>query len=265
MNQETVQTSPPTMRAMLPHRRARSLTRVFLQEGWKGGCRVALGERRRPVGVLAEAAAPWGDEAYRDAILEHLGAVRDRVLDNAGVSGGETVLDVGCGDGLVGFGALPRVGESGRVIFSDVSEELLETCREIAAGDARCEFAQGSATQLPLADGSVDVATTRSVLIYVAEKERAVAELHRVLRPGGRLSLFEPINSFAYPQPRGRFGWEAYMDSSPNPLAQTLREAVTDALTPEEAERFLAHLRAELEAGRGVDRFAAAYLWAVKR
>ena len=53
----------------------------------------------------------------------------------------------------------------------------------------------------PIADESVDVVTTRSVVIYVTEKQRAFDEFHRVLRPGGRLSMFEPINSFAFPEP----------------------------------------------------------------
>ncbi len=52
-----------------------------------------------------------------------------------------------------------------------------------------------------LPDSSVDVVTTRSVLIYVADKRRAIREFHRVLKPGGRISIYEPINRFAHPQP----------------------------------------------------------------
>ncbi len=54
-------------------------------------------------------------------------------------------------------------------------------------------------------DVSVDVVTTRSVLIYVAEKARAFSAMHRVLRPGGRISLFEPINRLMFPEPDDRF------------------------------------------------------------
>jgi SAM-dependent methyltransferase len=56
-----------------------------------------------------------------------------------------------------------------------------------------------------IADGSVDVVSTRSVLIYVNQKDRAFAEFFRVLRPAGRISIGEPINRFSYPEPRGRF------------------------------------------------------------
>ena len=259
-------------------------------------------------------------------MLEHLTKTRDRVLDNARIEEGDVVLDVGCGDGLIAFGALER--GPARVIFSDVSEELLDVCRRIADGDSRCEFVVGSATDLPLPDESVDVLTTRSVVIFVRDKQRAFDEFFRVLRPGGRLSIFEPINSYEFPQPPERFisydvtpvreladkvkafyrervddstlvdfderdlvgfveragfsefhltyeihvepaervaNWAARERSSGNPLSPTLGEAIDTALTPEEATHFRAHLRAEDDAGRGVDRSAAAYLWAVKR
>jgi len=60
----------------------------------------------------------------------------------------------------------------------------------------RCEFVHASAEDLSvLEDASVDVVTTRSVLIYVPDKRRTFEEFHRVLKPGGRLSIFEPINN----------------------------------------------------------------------
>jgi len=146
------------------------------------------------------------------------------VLENAEIREGDVVLDVGTGDGLIGFGALEFVGGSGRVIFSDVSEDLLDECRriadELAAAD-RCEFLRASADDLPLPDASVDVATTRSVLIYLMNKRPAFVELHRVLRPGGRLSIFEPINVFGNETWRERY-WG--LDVSPvEHLAEKVR------------------------------------------
>ena len=150
-----------------------------------------------------------GDTDYERTILEQLAGVRDRVLDNARLEAGETLLDVGCGNGLIGFGALERGAE---VVFSDVSDALLDDCRTLAANAGvldRCRFANARADDLAgIADASVDVVTTRSVLIYVEDKERAFAEFHRVLRPGGRVSIFEPINRFGREKRGACWGYE---------------------------------------------------------
>ncbi len=138
-------------------------------------------------------------EAVRRAMLERLAPVRDRVLDAAAVGPGDVVLDVGCGDGLVGLGALERGAD---VVFSDVSEACLDDCRAVAGDRAR--YLLASATDL--GDLDVDVVTTRSVLIYVADKRAAFAEFFRVLRQGGRLSIFEPINSFGVEERRRTYG-----------------------------------------------------------
>jgi arsenite methyltransferase len=140
-----------------------------------------------------------GDPAARERLLtELLYPVRDTVLDKAKLQAGDTVLDVGTGDGLIAFGALNRLGPSGRVIFSDISQDLLDHCRAGAAAEGdlgRCRFVLAAADSLTgIADASVDVVTTRSVLIYVKDKAAALREFYRVLRPGGRISVFEPIN-----------------------------------------------------------------------
>jgi arsenite methyltransferase len=139
-----------------------------------------------------------GDTAVRDQMLVNLGVIRDRVLDGLGpVPEGATLLDVGCGDGLIGFGALARFPGC-HVIFSDISEANLHVCRDGAAAAGvvdRCTFLNADATELAgVADRSVDAVTTRSVLIYIADKAAAFRAFARVLRPGGRLSLFEPVS-----------------------------------------------------------------------
>lgn len=277
-----------------------------------------------------------GDEEDLKATMDFLRPIRDRVLRGAGLPEGETLLDVGAGDGLIAFGALDLLGAEGRVVFSDVSQDLLDHSRTLAeemevAG--RCEFVLAPADDLDdIEDDSVDAVTTRSVLIYVDDKRRAFEEFYRVLGPGGRLSIFEPINTFAYPEPshlfqgfdvtpiqdlarkvravyeaiqpydtdpmlnfderdlfdlaeaagfeqvyldyeaeltsgKPRWGitdWEQLLRVSGNPKIPTLGEAMNEALTPEEAERFAAHLRPLVEQSRRKGKYACVYLRAVK-
>jgi ubiquinone/menaquinone biosynthesis C-methylase UbiE len=152
----------------------------------------------------------YGDDpSWKERTLAKLEPVRDRVLDLAELSPGETVLDVGTGEGLIAFGALERIAPGGRVIFSDVSQPLLDQCREIAEEldvSERCTFVEASAENLSAIESeSVDVVTTRSVLIYFRDKAAALREFFRVLRPGGRIASFEPINSFGHPRPEHLF------------------------------------------------------------
>jgi arsenite methyltransferase len=145
-----------------------------------------------------------GDPAEMKAALDFLYPIRDKVLENARLAENEVLLDVGCGDGLIAFGALEKVKTS-RCIFSDISQDLLDhvgtLAREMGVLD-RCRFVRASADDLSaLEAASVDVVTTRSVLIYVAAKQQAFDEFYRVLKPQGRLSIFEPINRFYWPEP----------------------------------------------------------------
>jgi arsenite methyltransferase len=149
-----------------------------------------------------------GDPRQRSVTLRRLAPIRDRVLAHAEPLAGATLLDVGTGDGLIGVGALDRVGPAGRVVFSDVSAALLDASRR--AVDARglldrASFVVARAEDLAgIPDRSVDVITARSVLIYVADKAGAFAAMRRALRPGGRISLFEPVNRLMFPEPADR-------------------------------------------------------------
>lgn len=140
-----------------------------------------------------------GDEGALQRLLSFLEPIRDRVIAAAGIGLRSMVVDVGCGDGLLGFAAAGLVGEMGRVTFLDISPEMLDRCRQIASEldlTDRCRFVHGSAESLDeIRDESIDAVLTRSVLIYVEDKARAFEEFHRILKPGGRISLFEPINS----------------------------------------------------------------------
>ena len=271
------------------------------------------------------------DDEQRTQALSYLAPVRDRVLDNARAAPGEVLLDVGAGDGLIAFGAMERVQPGGRVIFSDISEDLIDHARatvEDLGFVNQISFLASSAEDLAIEGASVDVVTTRSVLIYVTDKAKAFVEFARVLRPGGRLSIFEPINNY-FPVSADEFwgyeakpvsdlvrkvheyegwtasnaedpmmnftdkdlvryaeeagfaeiglelkvevkpstwvvDWDRLLNTSPNPNAHTLGEALEGALTTEERERLAAHIRPLADAGTAVRRSAEAYLTASK-
>lgn len=180
-----------------------------------------------------------GDPAFRAEVLARLAETRDRVLDRAELREGETLLDVGCGEGLIGFGALER--GAGSVIFSDISTDLLDFCREAAAELGvleRCRFVEASADDLAsIEDESVDVVTTRSVLIYVKEKAAAFGEFARVLRRGGRISLWEPINRFGSAERRGS-GFVGYPLDGVDEIVAKLRAPI-DELQPPDTDPML--------------------------
>jgi ubiquinone/menaquinone biosynthesis C-methylase UbiE len=121
------------------------------------------------------------DPEELEQMLACLSPIRDRVLDHARLREGETVLDVGCSDGLIAFGALDRVGPSGAVIFSAISQDLLDHCQRLATQMGvldRCRFLRADTEDLTaIAEVTVDAVTTRSVLIYVADKPRAFGVL----------------------------------------------------------------------------------------
>lgn len=151
----------------------------------------------------------FGGNAERmKKMFDFLHPIRDKVLSHIHLEQNGTLLDVGCGDGLIAFGALEKF-ETCQVIFSDISEDLLghvgALAQEMNVQD-RCRFVQASADDLStLESDSVDAVTTRSVLIYVSAKQKVFDEFHRVLKAGGELSIFEPINRFSFPGPPNQF------------------------------------------------------------
>lgn len=137
------------------------------------------------------------DPQWERAVQQNFERYADRVIENARLSPGMQLLDVGTGDGVVGFRAIHRFGSTLRVQMTDISERMLRHAEQRAVElgiRGQCTFLQCEADRLEgIADGTVDVVTTRAVLAYVADKGAALREFLRVLRPGGRISLAEPI------------------------------------------------------------------------
>jgi ubiquinone/menaquinone biosynthesis C-methylase UbiE len=104
---------------------------------------------------------------------------------------GERILDVGCGPGFVCAELLEDVGEKGWLTGVDASAQMLELARRRCGEHTNVEFGEGDATSLPVEQASFDAALCVQVLEYVSDYERALAELLRAVRPGGRVLVWD--------------------------------------------------------------------------
>jgi len=120
-------------------------------------------------------------------------AVRRRriVRDALGAVTGERILDVGCGPGFYCLELLEDVGRSGSMVGVDSSASMLGLAAQRCLGHDNVELYEGEAVLLPVADASFDAALCVQVLEFVADPTAALAEMHRALRAGGRVVVWD--------------------------------------------------------------------------
>ena len=135
-------------------------------------------------------------EEQKQQTMNWLFSVRNAVLSNANIKYNDVVIDIGTGNGLLAFGAIEKISNQGRVIFSDKFEDCVETCKSIAEEmniSKPHDFLLSDCCDIKLPNNYVDKALMRSVLVHVLDKMQAFSEIYRVLKPNGVFSAFEPI------------------------------------------------------------------------
>jgi arsenite methyltransferase len=139
-------------------------------------------------------------DALPDAAVESFAGVGNPFLLHP-LEPGERVVDVGSGSGFDSIVAAGQVGPDGRVVGVDMTEEMLGKARRTAGrlGLTHVEFRAGLAEAMPVPDGWADVVISNGVINLCPDKAAVFAEIHRVLRPGGRLQFADIANGRPVP------------------------------------------------------------------
>lgn len=121
----------------------------------------------------------------RNLVPVYLEPFARELVEVAALRPGERVLDVGCGTGIVARLAAASAGSSGRVVGVDISPDMLAVAKA-ASGELPVEWKEADAHDLPFPDASFDVVLSQQVVQFLPDRQRALTEMRRVLRPGGR-------------------------------------------------------------------------------
>ena len=118
-------------------------------------------------------------------------AQRRVIRRNLGLKPGERVLEIGSGNGVLSAEMGIEVGTTGSVVAADISPAMVAFARSAFPAHPNLSFLEADAAELPFADGTFDVATGAQCLCLVRDVDDVLAEIWRVLRPGGRFTLLE--------------------------------------------------------------------------
>lgn len=173
---------------------AEAYTKAIAKVRGGGGC--CSGEPAAGGAVAEACGSRYGSDVEgvpREAVESSFGCGNPVAL--AEIREGDTVLDLGSGAGLDLILVSKKVGPSGKAIGVDMTPAMIQAARENLerSGIRNAEIREGQIENLPVADASVDWVISNCVINLSPEKEKVFAEIHRVLKPGGRFSIFDMV------------------------------------------------------------------------
>ena len=130
--------------------------------------------------------ARWG--VAKQLEDQHRGII-EKMLAEMDLSAGQRILDLGCGEGMASRLLAERTGPGSEILGVDIADEMIRNARLRSSGLANLSFRRGVAEQLPCPDNSFDQALSVEAFYYFKNQQKALQELFRVLKPGGRLFL----------------------------------------------------------------------------
>ena len=155
-------------------------------------------------GRLEPRPCPFSGKGILELRIRTLLASPRSVVGAFGLAAGDRVLEIGPGTGYYSVEAARRVGQAGRLICLEIQREMALAVRQrlTAAGHSSGCVLQGDARVIPVRNGSMDHVFLVAVLGEIPNRREALAEIYRVLRPGGRLSVSEQLPDPDFVTPR---------------------------------------------------------------
>jgi ubiquinone/menaquinone biosynthesis C-methylase UbiE len=161
-------------------------------------------------------------DKYERFVASWFAAWADDLVERASLQAGWRVLDLACGTGVVTRAAGPVVGPTGTIVSSDLNDDMLAEARRHPVEGAAVEWQQADATDLPFETEEFDALLCQQGLQFVPAKAEAVAEMHRVLRPGGVAAV------------------SVWRSPEHNPYISALAEGLRGHVSPEAGQTMLA-------------------------